>query len=75
MAAPASQFTIKIGEEKFDADVASNVTTRALNLSEPANGDDCEIIFLESTVTEKWQALELIDRIRQQVNDGDWPLA
>ena len=29
----------------------------------------------EGTVDEKWQALELIDRVRRQILDGDWPLA
>lgn len=73
MAAPATQFTIKIGEEFFVADVATAVVTRALNLSEPDNTDDCEIIFLESTVLTKEQALLLVDVIRNNIQEGDWP--
>lgn len=73
MAAAATQLTIKIGEEFFAADVATAVVTRVLNLSEPDNTDDCEVIFLESTVLTKEEALLLVDAIRQNIQEGDWP--
>ena len=73
MAAAATQLTAAIGEEHFDADVATAVVTRSLNLSEPDNTDDIEIIFLESTVLTKEQALLLVDVIRQNIQEGDWP--
>ena len=73
MAAAATQFTAKIGEETFDANVATGVVTRVLNLSEPDNTDDIEVIFLESTVLTKGQALELLERVKISIIDGDWP--
>lgn len=72
MAAASTHFTAKVGEEKFEAQVTSGVTTRAENLSEPANTDDIEVIFLESTVTTKEQALLLLEAVRQQIHDSDW---
>ena len=72
MAAASTHFTAKIGEEKFDSQVTSGVTTRALNLSEPDNSDDIEVIFLESTVLTKEQALLALEAVRQQILDLDW---
>lgn len=73
MALASTHFTAKIGEETFGADVATAVVTRVLNLSEPDNGDDIEVIFLESTVLTKGQALELLDRVKISILDGAWP--
>ena len=51
MAAPATQLTAKIGDSHFDdasgaIESATGVTTRALNLSEPDNGDDIEVMVV-----------------------------
>ena len=72
-AGPATQITLKIGEEHFDADVATAVVTRDINLSEPDNTDDIEVIFLESTVLTKEQALLLLATATTLVQEGDWP--
>ena len=66
----ATQFTMKIGEEVFDPNVATGVAAR-----DPANGDHCEVLFLEGTVTNKVDALEMLKRIMVNIETNDWPLA
>ena len=73
MAAASTQFTIDIGQVFHAAAETDGVTTRALNLSEPDNSGDCEVIFLESTVLTKEQALLLVDAVRQNIQEGIWP--
>ena len=66
----ATQFTMKIGEEVFEPNVATGVGGR-----DPANSDHCEVLFLEGTVTNKVDALEMLKRIMVNIETNDWPLA
>lgn len=75
MAAASTQFTGVISDEKFELAVTAGVTTRVLNLSEPDDSGDIEVIYLESTVLTKEQALLALEAVRQNILDNVWPRA
>ena len=78
MALASTQLTAKIGDSHFDdasgaIETSTGVTTRPLNQSEPSNGDDCEVIFLESTVLTKENAIRLLQAMMLNIQQNDWP--